>query len=733
MHDHTAIMLDGNIYHNSQSREALYRNSGLIGNTINAWVDYNASTGVISVTFGEHDDKDNAGNKTISRTIQPGDNVPEASDNIFVGFTSATGGNPTTHKLLKWYFKDSYVATGLKSDSGAYIQGVSTIEIAGSVLNPPSLVVNAFDETGSEINNQNLTLYLDDVSQGTINTGTEGYSFDSASLARGDYTLRAVAPGGATNFKEFQVRNTIKAITVFNLNGLTPAVTGTIDEAAKTVTLIVDQGTDVTALVPTITITGETVSPLSGVAQDFTSPVTYTVTADDGSTQDYVVTVQTYSAPPSGGDDSGDSGGGTAPQAPAQANPYVEVLVNGKSENAGTINNSEENGRTTTVLKVDEDKINQKLEEEGNNSTVTIPVNTGADKIIGQLNGQMVKNMENKEAVLEVNTGNISYILPAQQINIDRISQQLGQNIQLQDIQVQIEISKADNTMVQVVENVTQRNSYSIVIPPVDFKITCTWNNQTVDVTNFNNFVERTVAVPEGVDPSRITTGIVVEPDGTVRHVPTQIIMIEGKYYAKINSLTNSTYSVIYNEVKFSDVQNHWAAADINEMGSRLVISGVGNNKFEPERNITRAEFASIIVRALGLKPESKINPFNDVAKDAWYNDSVGTAYEYKLISGYGEGKFGPQDNITREQAMAMISNAMKLTGLKATNNNSNSLELFEDGSQTSEWAEKAVVTCIDTNIVSGKGEGILAPKDNITRGEVAVIVKRLLEKSNLI
>ncbi|MCK5479580.1 MAG: hypothetical protein KAJ06_00480, partial [Gammaproteobacteria bacterium] len=82
-----------------------------------------------------------------------------------------------------------------------------------------------------------------------------------------------------------------KAITVFDFNGLAPAVIGTVDEAAKTVALTVPFGTVITALVPTITHNGSSVAPLSGVAQDFTAPVTYTVTAADASTQGYVVTV----------------------------------------------------------------------------------------------------------------------------------------------------------------------------------------------------------------------------------------------------------------------------------------------------------------------------------------------------------------------------------------------------------------------------------------------------------
>ena len=184
------------------------------------------------------------------------------------------------------------------------------------------------------------------------------------------------------------------------------------------------------------------------------------------------------------------------------------------------------------------------------------------------------------------------------------------------------------------------KNNYQVVVKPVDFEITCTSGSKTVSVSKFKGYVERTVAIPVGIDPSKVTTGIVLNSDGTFSHVPTTIVKIDGKYYAKINSLTNSTYSVIYNPIEFADVAKHWAKASINNMGSRLVISGVGENNFEPNRDITRAEFAAIMVRALGLAPDAAKNTFSDVSASSWYSGYVGTAASYGIISGYDADTF---------------------------------------------------------------------------------------------
>jgi hypothetical protein len=245
------------------------------------------------------------------------------------------------------------------------------------------------------------------------------------------------------------------------------------------------------------------------------------------------------------------------------------------------------------------------------------------------------------------------------------------------------------------------------------------------------------LAVPEDVDPSKITTGIVLNKDGTFSHVPTTIIKDNNRYYAKIKSLTNSTYSVIWNSRTFKDVEEHWAKDFVNDMGSRLIIEGVGGDNFAPDKSITRAEFAAILVKALGLmRTGIGKDTFKDVEKTDWYYDAVSIASEYGIINGYGEGKFGPADEITREQAAAMITRAAKITGLISQlkeGEEADRLNVFKDAANLSSWSVESMAVCVETGIIYGKTSVTLAPKDFITRAEVATVVRRLLQKSNLI
>ncbi len=162
---------------------------------------------------------------------------------------------------------------------------------------------------------ETVEVTLDDTSTTTLQViWTEG-TYDSS--VSGEYILEGAITltpeiSNSSNLKAsvkiIVAPNTAKAITSFKFESLSPEVVGIINEINHTILLTVPYGTNVTILVPTITVSpNATSSPASGVAQDFTNPVTYTVTAEDGTTQNYIVTVvvtpttTTTTAPPAGG------------------------------------------------------------------------------------------------------------------------------------------------------------------------------------------------------------------------------------------------------------------------------------------------------------------------------------------------------------------------------------------------------------------------------------------------
>ncbi|MED4599834.1 S-layer homology domain-containing protein, partial [Paenibacillus validus] len=574
------------------------------------------------------------------------------------------------------------------------------------------------------------------------------YSYEVTGLINGTtyyFVVKASNPGGESDAsnevsampKTVPAAPTLIAATAGN-GQATISFTAPANNGGSPVT-----GYEVTSSPGNIVVTGAT-SPMTIIGLSNGTTYTFTVKAINsaGSSAASVASNAVTPRAPSSDSDSSPStepytpGIPAAPSTPETTNTGVDVLVNGKAENAGTAATTTVNEQTVTTITVDHKKLEEKLSIEGQRAVITIPMNTKSDVVVGELNGQMVKTMEQKLAVLEIKTEKATYTLPAQQININSISDQIGKNVALPDIKIQIEIAAPTAETVKIVQNSAAQGEFTIVAPPLNFTVRGIYGDTRVEVSKFNAYVERTIAIPDGIDPNKITTGIVVEPDGIVRHVPTKIVIVDGKYYAKVNSLTNSTYSVVWHPLMFKDVEQHWAKNAVNDMGSRMVINGIGNGLFNPDQDITRAEFAVSMVRGLGLKPESGAAPFTDVATSDWYNEAIQTAYLYNLIGGFEDGTFRPMDKITREQAMTIMAKAMTITDLKAKLPSQETGELlrpFIDANNAAEWAEQSIADCLQAGIVSGRNSDQLAPKAYITRAEVAAIVQRLLQKSELI
>ncbi|WP_426333448.1 S-layer homology domain-containing protein [Paenibacillus silvae] len=441
----------------------------------------------------------------------------------------------------------------------------------------------------------------------------------------------------------------------------------------------------------------------------------------------------------SGGGSTGGSGitsTGTLPSSSVTPNTGVSVLVNGKPEIAGTLKTTRTNGQNVLTLSVDAPVVMQKLESEGTGAVVTLPVNSsGKDVVIGKLTGQLVKHMGDKKAVLVLQTAGATYSLPSEQVDINALAQELGANEHLQDMIVSVKIEPASADTVLAAAANAQHNGYALVGTLYDYSIVVTYGDKSANVDRFSTYVKRDIALSSEVDPARVTTGIVVEADGSVRHVPTKITQVGGVYHAQMNSLTNSTYGVIWNPRTFTDVDGHWAQTDVNDLASRLVLEGVSDDSFSPNTSITRAEFAAVLVRALGLRTAQEGDRFGDMKASDWYAGAVSTASGYGLIDGYKDGTFRPAQQITREEAMLLMNRAFKLAGAdkQPATDADGQLSRYADKGEVSAWAKEAVMVSLQAGLVSGRSSTILAPKATVTRAETAALVRRMLQLADLI
>lgn len=178
--------------------------------------------------------------------------------------------------------------------------------------------------------------------------------------------------------------------------------------------------------------------------------------------------------------------------------------------------------------------------------------------------------------------------------------------------------------------------------------------------------------------------------------------------------------------VRFLDVSGHWAQEDIYQAVQRGLFAGTEPMIFQPEAPLTRASAVVLLSRILhaNLYHYSNQQVFDDVAPDSWYGPAVAWAAEQGLVSGVEDGRFAPNEPISREQLAAMLS---PLLETKTTAGQAN----FADQAAISAWAQESVQKVAQAGLMNGQDGLHFAPQSSVTRAEAAVIFVRLLKLGN--
>ena len=174
------------------------------------------------------------------------------------------------------------------------------------------------------------------------------------------------------------------------------------------------------------------------------------------------------------------------------------------------------------------------------------------------------------------------------------------------------------------------------------------------------------------------------------------------------------------NKINFTDVsQDYWAYSQIQDFVKKGYIEGYGDNTFRPKEPIKRNEFVKIFNKVFGLTNKSGI-VFDDT-KDNWAKDEIDIAVTNGVAQGIGANKFEPEEYITREAAVKMLANYMKIE-----DKNHDKIKRFPDYNEISDWARDAFEGNFEKGYIQGTDEGKLAPKNNITRAEVVTLLGRV-------
>lgn len=175
---------------------------------------------------------------------------------------------------------------------------------------------------------------------------------------------------------------------------------------------------------------------------------------------------------------------------------------------------------------------------------------------------------------------------------------------------------------------------------------------------------------------------------------------------------------VVNEKIYFADLSSsHWAYDNIMNLVDTKVVSGYSDNTFKPDNAVSREEFVKMLLLATDNYEKGFNSAFGDVPNDSWYYTYVSCAYNKGIVQGISEQYFGSGVKISRQDAAVMICRAL---GIEAENVNET---VFPDFEQVSEYAQSAVSTLYERGIVSGDEKGYFNPKNNITRAEVSKIL----------
>ena len=169
-----------------------------------------------------------------------------------------------------------------------------------------------------------------------------------------------------------------------------------------------------------------------------------------------------------------------------------------------------------------------------------------------------------------------------------------------------------------------------------------------------------------------------------------------------------------------------WYHEAVDTVLAASMMNGVGNASFAPNQTLSRAMLVQILYNAAGKPAVEQNSTFQDVSADNWYATAVAWAAQNGIVSGYGYGMFGPNDAVTREQAVKILYTYAQKQG--ADMSAQASLDSYTDADSVAAWAEQAMRWAVAKGVVSGTSSDTLAPRGTTTRAQAAQLIMRFFE-----
>ncbi|MDR9746045.1 S-layer homology domain-containing protein [Paenibacillus taichungensis] len=328
---------------------------------------------------------------------------------------------------------------------------------------------------------------------------------------------------------------------------------------------------------------------------------------------------------------------------------------------------------------------------------------------------------------LAANSNSLLFKTTGQQFLLS--SQELKQMLATNHSSYVISIKHESEGMFAQAKEQAQKGAYQLIGVPITIDLLAQNEDNSLHLQELGTIVLGSTGTGE------LPSAVLKLLDNGVQSPVTAAISVNNQsYYAKVTSYGSGTYMLIRKQPRFTDVSG-WSLKAIDTLSSKLILSGVNETTFEPKRAITRAEFATIISKALGLVETSGSLNYTDVVTGAWYSDAVATVAELGFMNGYPDTTYRPTQKITREEAMVIVARVLHHLDSKKVLSDSEIdrvLGEYSDQAQISIWSRNDIASSVQEGIIMGIN-GKLAVKDQITREQVAAMIVRLLEHAEIL
>ncbi len=185
---------------------------------------------------------------------------------------------------------------------------------------------------------------------------------------------------------------------------------------------------------------------------------------------------------------------------------------------------------------------------------------------------------------------------------------------------------------------------------------------------------------------------------------------------------------MVFVEKTFEDIDSvSWAKEQIEVLASKGILKGISETAYAPQTDITRADFLYFLIRTLGVNAKIDGN-FEDIDSSAYYYNEIAIARKLGITQGTGDNKFNPDTNITRQDIMVLTERALRVLDRLKTQSTASDLEIFTDKYLIASYATESIATLVKEGLIKGDGEKI-NPLVHTTRAEAAVFLYRIYNK----